>query len=111
MVADARGFWQAAQGFGREIACILRLLQVDLLGGLILGRLVDLVARGDEEIDLWMLSEGAVERLVPVIGVVARREVAVLLVALRRSLSLRSADLRSPTYMKVKSSGLPVLND
>ena len=41
-----------------------------------------------------MLGERAVEGLVPVVGIVARRELAVLLVAFRRSLALGSTELR-----------------
>ena len=94
MVANACGLRQAAQRLGGEVARVLHLLQLDLFLGLVLRGLIDLVARGDEEVDLWGLGERAVERLVPVVGIVAGCKLAVLLVALRRRLALRGADLR-----------------
>ena len=94
MVADARCFRQAAEGFSREIAGVLRFLQMNLSGGLVFCRLVNLVARGDEEVDFRMLGKGAVEGLIPVVSIVARCEVAVLFVAFRRGLTFRSTNLR-----------------
>jgi len=55
MVTNAGSFRQIAQGCCREIAGVFRFLFEDLSRGLVFSRFVDLVARGNEEIDFRML--------------------------------------------------------
>lgn len=75
VVADAAGFGQIAQGCGRKVSGILDFLFVQLDCRLVFRRLVDLVARRDEEVDFRMLREGAIKGLVPVsLGAVCKKK-------------------------------------